>query len=84
MTPISPFRPRRWKGVIVSDKASITIKNLDHDKRPISAVADNYEVRNATKITIKADKKIIFNLLFNKKNSLYKKIKIEQSRKEIL
>ena len=84
ITPISPFRPRRWKGVIVSDKASIIIKNLDQIKRPISAVADNYEVRNATKITIKADKKIIFNLLYNKKNSLYKKIKIEQLRKEIL
>ena len=84
VTPISPFRPRRWKGVIVSDKASIIIKNLDHNKRPISAVADNYEVRNAMKIIIKADKKIIFNLLYNKKNSLYKKIKIEQLRKEIL
>ena len=84
ITPISPFRPRRWKGVIVSDKASIIIKNLDHNKRPISAVADNYEVRNAMKIIIKADKKIIFNLLYNKKNSLYKKIKIEQLRKEIL
>ena len=41
VTPISPFRPRRWKGTIVSDKLLITIKNLDLNKRPISAVADN-------------------------------------------
>ena len=82
VTPISPFRPRRWKGVIVSDKSKIIIKNLDATKRPISAVADNYEVRNAKIITIQANKKIYFNLLYDKNNSLYKKIKIEQARKE--
>ena len=82
VTPISPFRPRRWKGTIISDKSIITIKNLDSDKRPVSAVADNFEVRNAKTITIKADKNIIFNLLYNKNNSLDKKIKIEQVRKE--
>jgi len=83
ITPISPFRPRRWRGTIVSDKSKIIIKNLDINKRPISAVADNFEVRNVKKITIQADKKIIFNLLYDKNNSLYKKIKIEQVRKEI-
>tara|TARA_B110000503_G_scaffold140990_1_gene233268 strand:- start:28 stop:801 length:774 start_codon:yes stop_codon:yes gene_type:complete len=82
VTPISPFRPRRWRGTIVSDKFKIIIKNLDSNKRPISAVADNFEVRNAKKITIQANKKIIFHLLYDKKNSLYKKIKIEQLRKE--
>ena len=82
ITPISPFRPRRWKGTIVSDKSKIIINNLDPNKRPISAVADNFEVRNAKKIIIQANKKIIFNLLYDKKNSLYKKIKIEQVRKE--
>ncbi len=46
VTPISPFRPRRWRGTIVSDKLLINIKNLDVNKRPISAVADNFEVRN--------------------------------------
>ena len=82
ITPISPFRPRRWKGIIVSEKSEINIKNLNVNKRPISAVADNFEVRNAKKINIKINKKINFNLLFNKNNSLYKKIKIEQLRKE--
>jgi NAD+ kinase len=82
VTPISPFRPRRWGGAIISDKSVINIKNLDVVKRPISAVADNFEVRNAKNVTIKVDKKISFNLLYNKNNSLYKKIKIEQARKE--
>ena len=82
VTPISPFRPRRWKGTIVSDKSKILIKNLDVNKRPISAVADNFEVRNAKTIKIQANKKISFELLYDKKNSLYKKIKIEQVRKE--
>ena len=48
--PISAFRPRRWKGKIVSDKSTIVIKNLSHIKRPISAVADNIEIRNAKNI----------------------------------
>ena len=82
ITPISPFRPRRWRGTIISEKSEINIKNLNVNKRPISAVADNFEVRNAKKINIKINKKINFNLLFNKNNSLYKKIKIEQLRKE--
>ena len=82
VTPISPFRPRRWRGAIVGDKSKIIIKNLDINKRPISAVADSFEVRNAKVVTIQANKKIIFNLLYDKNNSLYKKIKIEQVRKE--
>ena len=82
VTPISPFRPRRWRGRIVSDKSKIIIKNLDIDKRPISAVADNFEVRNVKTIIIQADKKITFNLLYDKNDSLYKKIKIEQVIKE--
>ena len=82
IVPISPFRPRRWKGKIVSDKSQITILNLNPTKRPISAVADNLEVRNAKKIIIKTNKKIKFNLLYDKSRSLQKKIKIEQLRKE--
>ena len=82
VTPISPFRPRRWRGTIVSDKSKILIKNLDVNKRPISAVADNFEVRNAKTIKIYANKKISFELLYDKNNSLHKKIKIEQLRKE--
>ena len=83
IAPISAFRPRRWKGKIVSDKSTIVIKNLNPTKRPISAVADNQEVRNAKLVLIKIDKKIKFNLLYDRNNSLQKKIKIEQLRKEI-
>ena len=62
IAPISPFRPRRWKGKIVNDKLKITITNLNPSKRPISAVADNLEVRNAKSITVKLIIKL--NLIF--------------------
>ena len=82
ISPISPFRPRRWKGKIVNDKQKITIKNLNPLKRPISAVADNVEVRNAKNIVVSTNKKIRFNLLYDQNRSLQKKIKIEQLRNE--
>ena len=82
VAPISPFRPRRWKGKIVNDNSKITITNLNPLKRPISAVADNLEVRNAKSIIVKKNNKIKFNLLYDKNRSLQKKIKIEQIRKE--
>ena len=82
ISPISPFRPRRWRGKIVSDKSKIIIKNLNSKKRPISAVADNIEVRNAKIISIKTHHKVKFNLLYDKNKSLQKKIKIEQLRRE--
>ncbi len=82
IAPISAFRPRRWKGKIVSDKSKITIKNLNPNKRPISAVADNIEIRNAKTIYIKTNNRIKFNLLYDSNRSLQKKIKLEQLRKE--
>ena len=82
ISPISAFRPRRWKGKIVKDKSKIVIKNLNPSKRPISAVADNLEVRNAKKIVVKINSKIKFNLLYDKSRSLQKKIKLEQLRRE--
>ena len=83
IAPISAFRPRRWKGKIVNDKSKIIITNLNPSKRPISAVADNLEFRNAKTILIKINNKIKFNLLYDKNRSLHKKIKIEQLRREI-
>ena len=82
ISPISPFRPRRWKGKIISDKSKIIIKNLNPKKRPISAVADNIEVRNAKFIIVKIKKQIKFNLLYSKHRTLEKKIKIEKLRAE--
>ena len=78
ISPISAFRPRRWKGKIVNDKTKIVIKNLNPSKRPISAVADNLEVRNAKSITININNKIIFNLLYDKNRSLQKKLKLKK------
>jgi len=83
IAPISAFRPRRWKGKIVSNKSTITIRNMDPIKRPISAVADNIEIRNAKKIIVKIKSNIKYNLLYDKNKSLDKKIKLEQLRKEI-
>ena len=83
IAPISPFRPRRWKGRVINDKLKITITNLNPLKRPISAVADNLEVRHAKTIVVKTNNKIKFNLLYDKNRSLQKKIKIEQLRNEI-
>ena len=84
ISPISPFRPRRWKGKIINDNSKITIKNLNSKKRPISAVADNLEIRNAKKITVTTNKKIRFKLLFDQNKSLQKKIKLEQLRRETI
>ena len=82
ISPISPFRPRRWKGKIVSDRSKIIIRNLSPKKRPISAVADNVEVRNAKNIIVKTNRKIKFNLLYDQNRGLQKKINLEQLRKE--
>ena len=80
ITPISPFRPRRWKGKVLSDRAKIFIKNLDPNKRPVSAVADNYEIRNIKSVKIKSNKKIYFKILFSRSESLIKKIRLEQKK----
>ena len=82
ISPISPFRPRRWKGKIVSYKSRIIIKNLNPKKRPISAVADNIEVRNAKDVIVSTNHNIKFSLMYDKSKSLQKKIQIEQLRRE--
>ena len=82
ITPISPFRPRRWKGKIVSSSSLIKIKNLNIKKRPISVVADNIEVRNIKNVKIKINNSIKFKLLYDKRNTLNKKIMLEQFKKK--
>jgi len=77
ISPISAFRPRKWKGKIVNDNSIITIYNLNPTKRPVSAVADNIEVRNIKVVKIQTNKKIKFNLLYDKNQSLQKKIRQE-------
>jgi len=82
ITPISPFRPRRWRGKIVSQNSLIKIQNLSIQKRPISVVADNVEVRNIKSVKIKINNSIKFKLLYDRNNTLIKKIKHEQFRKK--
>ena len=84
VTPISPFRPRRWKGKILSSSTSIKIINLNTEKRPVSVVADNLEIRNVKNVKIKTNNSIKFKLLYDRNNSLAKKIKLEQIRKQTI
>jgi len=73
ITPISPFVPRGWNGSKINNRSLIKIENLDLKKRPVSAVADNTEVRNASIIKIKIKKNIVFKVLYNKKFGLKEK-----------
>jgi len=84
VTPISPFRPRRWRGKILTSTSLIKIMNLNTKKRPVSLVADNVEIRNIKSVEIKTNNSIKFKLLYDKNNSLEKKIKLEQIRKQII
>ncbi len=81
ITPISPFRPRRWRGKIVSHKTSVSIYNLDTKKRPVAAVADNNEIRNIISVKASINTKIKIKLMFNSSESLFKKINSEQKKK---
>jgi NAD+ kinase len=82
VTPISPFRPRRWKGKILPSLSTIKIINLNTKKRPVSVVADNVEIRNIKSVNIKTNNHIKFKLLYDRNSSLTKKIKLEQIRNE--
>ena len=78
LTPISPFKPRGWRGAMVSNQSKIIIKNLDIKKRPVSAVADNIEIKNIKSVEIKLNKNRKFRLLYNKKYGLKERNLAEQ------
>jgi NAD+ kinase len=78
LTPISPFRPRRWRGALLPDKAKVTIEVQDADKRPVAAVADHDEVRDVTSVTISMDHGISLNMLFDPGHNLDERILREQ------
>ena len=80
VTPISPFKPRGWKGMTVLNQSKILIKNLDTKKRPVSAVADNIEIKNIKSVEIKLNKGKKFVLLYNKKFGLKERNLAEQSK----
>ena len=78
LTPISPFRPRRWRGALLPGAARIRIEVLAADIRPVSAVADNRETRSVTEVLIEEDSSIEYLLMFDPGHNLDERILIEQ------
>ena len=78
LTPISPFRPRRWRGAILPDKARITLRVLEPAKRPVSAVADQREIRDVACVEIAIDRTRELTLLFDPEHALDDRITMEQ------
>lgn len=78
LTPISAFRPRRWRGALLSGHAKVRFDVLDPEKRPVSASADNSEIQNLTSIEIEQDEDTTLTLLFDEDHGLAEKILQEQ------
>ena len=78
LTPISPFRPRRWRGAILPENATVMFRVLDAVKRPVSAVADQREVRDVATITIAIDRAQTLQLMFDPEHALDDRIAMEQ------
>ena len=78
LTPISPFRPRRWRGALLPSGARVTIEVIDPDKRPVAAVADHDEVRSVRSVDIQMDHRIAITMLFDPGHSLDERILREQ------
>ncbi|RUT33036.1 NAD kinase [Arsenicitalea aurantiaca] len=80
LTPISPFRPRRWRGAILSNHAAVTFRIREGEKRPVSAVADNVEFRNIREVHVREDRDKRVTLLFDPGTSLEERVLLEQFR----
>lgn len=78
LTPISPFRPRRWRGAILPENARIAIRLLESDKRPVSAVADQREVRDIVGVEIAIDRTRDLTIMFDPEHALDDRITMEQ------
>jgi NAD+ kinase len=78
LTPISPFRPRRWRGALIPDDLKIVFRVLDPVKRPVSAVADQLEVRDVATVEICVDRSQALSLLFDPEHALDERIAMEQ------
>jgi NAD+ kinase len=78
LTPISPFRPRRWRGALLPDTARVTFVILEPDKRPVAAVADHDEVRFVAQVEVRMDRRIKMDMLFDPGHSLDERILREQ------
>ena len=78
LTPISPFRPRRWRGALLPDHARVTVEVREAQKRPVAAVADHYEVRSVRSVEISMDRNISMHMLFDPGHNLDERILREQ------
>src|SRR3954468_11157838 len=78
LTPISSFRPRRWRGALLSHTARLRLEVLEGAKRPVSAVADNFEAPNVTEVYIAEDREVSLTLLFDAGRSLEERVLAEQ------
>jgi NAD+ kinase len=78
LTPISPFRPRRFRGALLPDTAAVAIEVLDPDRRPVAAVADHHEVRFVQRVDIHMEHKIAMRMLFDPGHNLDERILREQ------
>jgi NAD+ kinase len=78
LTPISPFRPRRWSGAILPDDTAVSLTILEADNRPVSAVADQTEVREVARVEIRLDRDRSLTLLFDPEHALDERIAMEQ------
>jgi NAD+ kinase len=78
LTPISPFRPRRWRGALLPDTAQVRVEVLEPDKRPVAAVADHDEVRDVRTVDIETDRSISTRMLFDPGHNLHERILREQ------
>lgn len=80
LTPISPFRPRRWRGAILSNNAVVTFRARETDKRPVSAVADNVEFKNIAEVVVRENRAHQVTLLFDPGTGLEERVLSEQFR----
>jgi NAD+ kinase len=80
LTPISPFRPRRWRGALLPNKVHISIHVLEPEKRPVSAVADHFETRGVTRVEVEKARNINLYLMFDANHSLDERVLAEQFR----
>lgn len=78
LTPVSPFRPRRWRGAILDRDAQITITVREPDKRPVQAAADSFEVNHVAQVVVREDRSVSYTLLFDPDHSLEERILREQ------
>ncbi len=78
LTPLAPFRPRRWRGALLEHKANVTFEILDPQKRPVSAVADFTEIRDVVSVNINEQRKISLTLLFDAEHNLEERMTKEQ------